>query len=107
MDWFDILAHCAGFEWDAHNAEKNWLRHGVSPEECEQIFFNRPLVAGDDVMHSAKETRYYVLGITDSERMLFVAFTVRSKKIRVITARDANSKERKVYESFKDDEKNT
>jgi uncharacterized DUF497 family protein len=32
------------FDWDGGNAEKNWLRHRVSQAECEQVFFNRPLV---------------------------------------------------------------
>lgn len=99
---WDILEQCAGFEWDEHNLEKNWRRHGVTPVECEQIFFNRPLVAGSDEKHSDKETRFYALGVTDAGRVLFEAFTIRESRIRVISSRDANRKEITIYESHKD-----
>lgn len=99
MDIIDLLLKCTGFEWDAHNAEKNWQKHRVTPSECEQIFFNRPLVVADDVKHLEKENRFYALGHTDGGRHLFIVFTVRRDRIRVISARDMNRKERKVYQS--------
>jgi hypothetical protein len=92
-----ILSQCEGFEWDDGNINKNWLKHKVSPAECEQIFFNRPLVIQDDIIHSEAEKRFYALGRTDSKRKLFIAFTVRNKRIRVISARDMSRKEREVY----------
>ena len=98
-DIFDILSKCTGFEWDEHNAEKNWQKHQVTPSECEEFFFNRPLVVADDEKHSEKENRFYALGHTDAGRMLFVVFTVRRNLIRMISARDMNRKERKVYQS--------
>ena len=91
-----ILNQCEGFEWDAGNINKNWLKHKVSRAECEQIFFNRPLVIQDDIKHSVTEKRFYALGKTDSKRPLFIAFTVRNKRIRVISARDMSRKEREV-----------
>lgn len=99
MGIFDLLSKCTGFEWDEHNAEKICRRHRVSPSECEQILFNRPLVVADDARHSEKENRLYALGHTDANRMLFVVFTVRRTLIRVISAREMNRKERKVYQS--------
>lgn len=93
------LLKASGFEWDAGNLEKNWFKHGVSPLECEEIFFNQPLIAAPDARHSQDEERFYSLGRTDAERYLFVVFTIRSRKIRVISARDMNRKERKVYGS--------
>ncbi len=93
------LLNVDGFQWDAGNLEKNWFQHGVSPLECEEIFFNQPLVMQRDTKHSSDEERYYVLGRTDSDRYLFVAFTIRNNKIRVISARDMNRKERRVYGS--------
>ena len=99
MDSIDKLLECAGFEWDEANIKKNWLKHKVSPPECEQIFFNQPLVIADDAGHSQKENRNYALGQTDTKKPLFVAFTVRRNLIRVISARDMNRKERRVYES--------
>lgn len=93
----EILNQCIGFEWDDGNLDKNWLTHKVSPTECEQIFFNHPLVIKDDIKHSEVEKRFYALGKTDLKRMLFLVFTVRSNLIRVISARDMSRKEREVY----------
>lgn len=98
MDSIDKLLQCAGFEWDEANIKKNWLKHEVTPSECEQIFFNQPLVVANDIEHSQKENRYYALGQTDTKRLLFVVFTIRRNLIRVISVRDMNRKERRVYE---------
>lgn len=94
-----ILNHCLGFDWDRVNIDKNWLNHEVSPAECEQLFFNRPLVIQDDIAHSETERRFFALGKTDSNRTLFLVFTVRNNLIRVISARDMSRKERKVYDN--------
>ena len=91
------LSQFKGFEWDEGNARKNWEAHRVTPQEAEQVFFNRPLIVADDVRHSQQESRYYVLGQTDENRALFVAFTARHDRIRVISARDMSRQERKVY----------
>ena len=99
MNDIDLLSKCAGFDWDEGNVEKNWISHKVTAAECEQIFFNLPLIVADDVKHSQKESRFYVLGQTDTGRLLFLTFTIRRKLIRVISARDMNRKERKVYQS--------
>jgi uncharacterized DUF497 family protein len=99
MSKHDYLLNCTGFEWDKHNAVKIWNKHHVTPSECEQIFFNLPIVIASDEKHSRKEKRYYALGQTDLKRFLFVAFTVRKDRIRIISARNMNRKERKVYQS--------
>ena len=95
----DVLARCKGFEWDEGNLVKNWEKHQVSASECEQIFFNQPLVTSTDPEHSAQEVRFFALGHTDGGRLLFVVFTVREHRIRVISARDMSRRERKVYEA--------
>jgi uncharacterized protein len=94
----DMLAKCTGFEWDKYNSEKIRQKHTVTSVECEQVFFNLPVIAGDDKKHSVTENRFYVLGQTDSGRLLFLVFTVRKDKLRVISARDMNKKERRVYQ---------
>jgi hypothetical protein len=99
-----IFHRCHGFDWDEGNIGKNWLKHKVSPLECEQIFFNQPLIIQDDTTHSQNEKRFYALGRTDMQRYLFIAFTVRKDLIRVISARDMSRKERSVY---RNEEKNT
>lgn len=91
------LAHASGFDWDPGNLGKSWEAHQVAFWEAEQIFFNRPLVVLPDAAHSQKEERFYTLGKTDSGRRLFVVFTMRETRIRVISARDMTGKERKEY----------
>ncbi|MDZ7724606.1 MAG: BrnT family toxin [candidate division KSB1 bacterium] len=77
---------------------KNWEKHKVTPVESEQIFFNKTLLVAYDVKHSKSELRYYALGVTDTNRYLFIAFTIRNNLIRVISSRDMSKKERKTYE---------
>lgn len=91
------LPEFEGFDWDKGNFKKNWLAHEVTPQESEQLFFNAPLIVADDLKHSDAEKRYVVLGQTDEARYIFIAFTMRKQKIRVISARDMNKKEKKVY----------
>lgn len=86
-----------GFEWDDGNRTKNWIKHQVSTSECEEVFFNLPLLLADDAKHSQQEKRYYVLGQTNAGRTLFISFTIRTNKICVISARDMSRKEREIY----------
>lgn len=92
----EILSQAEGFDCDKGNIEKNWKKHKVSYTECEETFFNSPVVAGDE-KHSDAENRFYLLGKTDNGRLLFIVFTMRGKKIRVISARDMNRSERRIY----------
>ena len=93
----NILNQISGFDWDEGNIDKNWIKHKVSPAECEQSFFNRPLVLKEDATHSKTETRFYILGKTDLKRTLLIVFTVRNNLVRVISARDMSRKEREAY----------
>lgn len=86
------------FEWDDGNREKNYKKHGVTVEECEQVFFNKPLLIIDDVLHSKDEARWYALGKTKTKRYLSVVFTMRTDHIRIISARDMDKREHKLYE---------
>ncbi|MGH8676782.1 MAG: BrnT family toxin [Burkholderiales bacterium] len=99
MGWEERVAECEGFQWDVGNSGKIWERHRVTPTECEELFFSRPLVVGNDEKHSGVEERLYALGQTDAGRLLFVAFTIRGRLIRVLSARDMSRKERRVYRS--------
>jgi len=87
-----------GFDWDEGNKDKNWDKHQVDFRECEEVFFNQPLLINEDIKHSFHEKRYYLLGRSDTNRMLFLVFTLRNNKIRVISARDQSNKERMIYE---------
>ena len=91
------LPEFSGFDWNKGNIKKNWLAHDVTFQEAEQVFFNTPLIVADDPKHSETEKRYVALGQTDEERYIFIVFTMRKHLLRVISARDMNRKERKVY----------
>ena len=93
-----IILECIGFQWDAGNSEKNWIYHQVTRSECEQVFFNQPLIIGDDEKHPQTEKRYFTLGQTDNSRLLFIVSTIRENLIRVISAREMNKNEREVYQ---------
>ncbi|HCE43483.1 MAG TPA: hypothetical protein DET40_08030 [Lentisphaeria bacterium] len=93
----DMLRECTGFQWDESNDTKNWDKHDVTCGECEQVFFNRPLIVRRDSEHAVAEPRYFALGITDSDRLLFVVFTIRGDLIRVISARDMTKREQEIY----------
>lgn len=94
----DVLGSFLGFQWDRGNSNKNLLKHNVQNWECEQVFFNKPLLVLEDPGHSVAEKRWAVFGKTDSGRLLVVIFTKRGNLVRVISARDMNSKEKKFYE---------
>ncbi len=100
----DELFACTGFQWDAGNADKNWELHQVSQAECEQIFFNRPILVAPDDKHSQKEPRYAALGQTHGGRRLAVIFTIRGTLVRVISARDMSGRERRVHEEAEEAE---
>ena len=86
-----------GFDWDEGNINKNWIKHRVSNSECEEVFFNLPLLIADNQKHAQEEKRYYALGQTYTNRLLFIAFTIRDNKIRVISARVMSQKEERTY----------
>jgi uncharacterized DUF497 family protein len=101
MDIHSILESCQGFQWDKGNGLKSWLKHHVSQGEAEQVFFNEPLLLVVDEEHSQDESGLRALGYTQDNRHLYIVFMVRDHLIRVISARDMNRKERKIYEEFK------
>ncbi len=92
------LEQFTGFQWDEGNIDKNLLKHQVQNWECEQIFFNEPLIMLDDPKHSLSEKRWAAFGQTNAGRLLTIIFTKREKLLRVISARDMNRKEKKFYE---------
>ena len=90
--------HFTGFQWDRGNIDKDLIRHDVENWECEQVFFNRPLLVLDDPKHSVSEKRWAAFGKTDADRFLVIIFTERDNLIRVISARNMNKRERKFYD---------
>ncbi|HEX6642120.1 MAG TPA: BrnT family toxin [Thermoanaerobaculia bacterium] len=92
-----------GCDWDDGNIGKNWPKHRVTDWEIEEVFLNVPIAFGFDASHSSTDARSFALGQTSRGRWLFVAFTVRGRLVRPISARDMNARERRSYETLKED----
>ena len=86
------------FEWDPSKATSNLRKHGVSFEEAQTVFANSLAVIFEDGTHSVNEQREIIIGHSRQNRLLLVAFTDRSGKIRIISARLATRQERENYE---------
>jgi len=91
-----LISEPVNFDWDKGNLAKNWDKHRVTNLECEEIFYNDPLVVKARIEGYIEE-RFYAIGKTGRDRFLFVVFTVRAGKVRAISARDANKKEKVLY----------
>ena len=90
------------FDWDQWNIQKNESKHGVSKLEAESLFYDEYLILFPDVRHSTpKETRYIAYATSYTQQVLMCAFTIRTKKIRLISVRPSSKKERAIYEEEK------
>jgi uncharacterized DUF497 family protein len=85
------------FVWDKGNRDKNWIKHKVADRECEEVFFDENKKTFKDRLHLRGEERFRIVGRTKKRRLLFVVFTMRKGKVRIISARDINRKERRLY----------
>ena len=83
------------FEWDEDKAALNLKKHGVRFETTAKVFCDEYRIELYDAEHSADEDRYNTIGMVDN--ILFVVYTERKNRIRLISARPANSKERSLY----------
>ncbi|MBU0578506.1 BrnT family toxin [Patescibacteria group bacterium] len=92
------LSKLKKFEWDDGNSTKNYKKHQVTQTEAEEIFKNKPLLTISDQKHSQHEKRYRSLGQTNNDKKLLIIFTIRKKKIRIISVRLQSKKERIIYE---------
>ncbi|MBE9141204.1 BrnT family toxin [Nodosilinea sp. LEGE 07088] len=86
------------FEWDQSKADSNLKKHGVSFEEAKTVFNNPLAVIFDDETHSISEQREIIIGHSQQNRLLLIAFTERSGNVRIISARLATRQEREDYE---------
>jgi uncharacterized protein len=86
------------FEWDWKKAEANARKHGVTFEEATTVFGDSLGLLMPDPDQSLDEERYLVLGISNRRRLLVVAFAERPPNTRLISARPATPRERRLYE---------
>jgi len=92
-----IIKEPIEFLWDKGNHNKNLGKHNVTNEEIEQVFWDEDKKILVDNKHSTLEERQILLGKTFKGRVLFLVFTIREGKVRVISARDLNKKEINLY----------
>lgn len=85
------------FEWNPGNIGKN-KKHNVEDKEAEEVFLDEGKVIFKDKLHSQKEDRFILLGKTKKDKLLYIVFTKRKKKIRIISVRSINKKEVVFYE---------
>jgi uncharacterized protein len=86
------------FEWDEEKAKINLDKHGLSFADVELVF-NGPTVTFVDDRRDYRETRYVTLGLLEETLIVvYIAHTLRSDIVRLISMRKANGKERKIFE---------
>ena len=86
------------FEWDLKKAESNSRKHGVTFDEACTAFADPLALLVPDPDHSFDEERYVVLGMSNQQRLLVVSFAERPPRTRLISARPAARRERRLYE---------
>ncbi|MBQ8199563.1 MAG: BrnT family toxin [Lachnospiraceae bacterium] len=83
------------FEWDENKNTTNKIKHKISFETAVHVFNDPAYIEVYDFEHSGAEDRYIALGYVGD--VLFVVFTVRKRSIRIISARLATDRERRLY----------
>ncbi|MDP9360719.1 MAG: BrnT family toxin [Acidobacteriota bacterium] len=87
------------FEWDNAKARANVAKHGVTFDEARTVFTDRWAIETYDREHSIDEDRLMINGMSDHNRLLVVAFTLRDHEtIRIISTRRAKRDEEQAYE---------
>ena len=92
-----ILNKVIEFNWNKGNIQKN-MKHNVNDKETEEVFFDKKRYIFKDKLHSNNEERFRIIGKTKRQRLLFIVFTIRGNKIRIVSARDINKREVYLYE---------
>lgn len=87
------------FEWDARKERANRRKHGVSFQEATTVFGDPLAATISDPDHSRGEPRFITIGYSSNNRLVVVSHAEEGDNFRIISAREANSHERKTYES--------
>ena len=86
------------FEWDEEKAKQNLKKHGIPFEEAATVFGDPLSMTIDDPLHSTTEQRWVTMGLTYQQRLVVVVHTNRGSTIRLVSARKAMRREKRVYE---------
>lgn len=88
------------FEWDENKNTINKRKHGLSFETAQEVFYDSSAILFDDPDHSFDEERFIIIGMNKSSKICVVSHCYRNSDnvIRIISAREATKRERKIYE---------
>jgi hypothetical protein len=90
------------FEWDSGNSTKSLKKHGVSTEDVESVFeMKLAATIGRQFSPEVDEERLCLVGPSVEGKMISVVFTLRDGRVRPISSRLANTKEKKLYEEIR------
>jgi uncharacterized DUF497 family protein len=84
------------FEWDDRKAAKNQAVHGVTFDMARAVFRDPFAIEWLDDREDYGEARYLTIGLAEG-RLLYVAYTMRGERLRIISARGAEPLERRMY----------
>ncbi|GIK08035.1 MAG: hypothetical protein JETCAE02_23460 [Anaerolineaceae bacterium] len=84
------------YEWDPNKARSNHKKHGVRFADAVGVFEDDNAISIQD--EHELEDRYVTIGRDFLSRILVVVYTFRDIVIRIISARKATARERKMYE---------
>lgn len=84
------------YEWDPDKAKSNQKKHGVRFADAVGVFEDENAITIED--EHQREDRYITIGKDFLSRILVVVYTFRDIVIRIISARKATARERKMYE---------
>ena len=87
------------YQWDPNKAKSNLKKHGVRFADAVSVFEDENAVTIEDEHES--ENRFITIGRDILLRILVVVYTFRGHIIRIISARKATARERKMYEEQK------
>lgn len=99
--WYHNSKHFS-FEWDTGNSTKSKVKHGIEKDDVESVFrLKTAMPFGEQISPEPDELRMSIVGPDFKGRMLSVVFTFRDDKIRAISSRMANKKEKSFYEKIR------
>lgn len=84
------------YEWDPNKAKSNYKKHGIRFADAVGVFEDENAITIED--DHEKEYRFITIGRDFLSRILVVVYTFRDIAIRIISARKATARERKMYE---------
>ncbi len=87
------------FDWDEHKNILNQRKHGISFDEAKSVFEDETAILFDDPVHSKREERFLLLGMSKEANVCIVCHCYRESDtvIRIISARKATKKEKERY----------